>query len=74
MNQDQLTVPGTWVVTSPRASSSRSDPGDGGTGASGTGTSGAGRAASFLALLGPILISLIGAILFSGTLLNRGSY
>jgi nickel/cobalt exporter len=33
-----------------------------------------GRAASLLALLGPILISLIGAILFSGTLLNRGPY
>lgn len=35
---------------------------------------GTGRAASFLALLGPILISLIGAILFSGTLLNPGPY
>ena len=35
---------------------------------------GSGRAASFLALLGPILISVIGAILFSGTLLNRGPY
>ncbi len=35
---------------------------------------GSGRAASVLALLGPILISLIGAILFSGTLLNRGPY
>jgi len=35
---------------------------------------GSGRAASFLALLGPILISLIGAILFSGTLLDRGPY
>jgi nickel/cobalt exporter len=35
---------------------------------------GSGRAASLLALLGPILISLIGAILFSGTLLNRGPY
>ncbi len=32
------------------------------------------RAASVLALLGPILISLIGAILFSGTLLNHGPY
>ena len=32
------------------------------------------RAAAILALLGPILISLIGAILFSGTLLNRGPY
>jgi nickel/cobalt exporter len=35
---------------------------------------GGGRAASFLALLGPILISLIGAILFSGALLDRGAY
>jgi len=32
------------------------------------------RAAAILALLGPILISLIGAILFSGTLLARGPY
>jgi len=32
------------------------------------------RAVAILALLGPILISLIGAILFSGTLLARGPY
>ena len=35
---------------------------------------GTGRAAPVLALLGPILVSLIGAILFSGTLLNHGPY